>query len=284
MSYVGFYINLDQSTDRKEEIEAQLAQHRLQHIYQRFRASEGNTLNLPSTRLKAGEIGCFISHYLLIKANLQQGEHLHVIEDDILFSRYTENTIRSIITSKTFDDYDIIFTDISVPLDNHYYKFYKGFYDQSVIRDSSGMIKNIKFSLVNLQDKIFAAAASYVVNNKSITKIHQIYDRETANGPRMPVDLLIRKNVHEGVLRAACIFPFVTSIRLEHVFDTTIRNRYDAIPRLAAAIGRHSFFVDCDWILCRDYIRKFLSLPADDHHQLLTDVLSFSLSDKFRFF
>jgi GR25 family glycosyltransferase involved in LPS biosynthesis len=284
MSYIGFYINLDRNTGRKEEIEAQLAQHRLEHIYQRFRATEGNALNLPSSGLKAGEIGCFISHHLLIKANLEQNEHLHVIEDDILFSRYTENTIQSIITSKTFDNYDIIFTDIAIPPNNLYYKLYKGLYEQSITRDSSGIIQNIKFRLVNLQDKVFASTASYVINNKSIKKIHQIYDRESKNGPRMPVDLLIRERAHQGVLRVGCIFPFVTSIRLEHVIDTTVRDRYDAIPRLAAEIARHSFFVDCDWTLCRDYIKRFLSLPEDDHRQVLADILGFSLSDKFRSF
>ena len=284
MTYTGFYINLDRSIQRKEEIETQLAQHRLERIYQRFRATEGDNLNLPNTSLKAGEMGCFMSHHLLIKANLEQAAHLHVIEDDVLFSHYTESAIRSIITSGTFDRYDIIFTDMAIPASNFYYKGYKDLYEQCVTRDSSGEAQNVKFRLINLKDERFASTASYVVNNKSIKKIHQIYDREITNGPRMPVDFLIREKAHEGAIRVGCIFPFVTSIRLEHVINTTIRGRYDAIPVLAAEIARHSFFVDCDWTLCHQYIRKFLSLPEDDHRQVLTDVLGFSLSDKFRFF
>ena len=48
MSCAGFYINLDRATDRRKEMEAQLAKFGLADRYQRFSASDGNSLNFPN--------------------------------------------------------------------------------------------------------------------------------------------------------------------------------------------------------------------------------------------
>jgi GR25 family glycosyltransferase involved in LPS biosynthesis len=72
MSYSGFYINLDRSRERRADVEAQLAQHKLAHAYTRFKAADGNALDLPNPHLKNGEMGCFTSHYLLLKKQLRR--------------------------------------------------------------------------------------------------------------------------------------------------------------------------------------------------------------------
>ena len=53
-------------------------------------ATSGIRRRLQNSDLTESEIGCFASHYLLLKDNAQPGVLLHVLEDDVLFSRYTK--------------------------------------------------------------------------------------------------------------------------------------------------------------------------------------------------
>src|SRR5258708_15667754 len=85
-AYRGFYINLDRSPERRGEVEAQLKRFGLEHRYRRFPAADGNVLNVPNPRLTNAEIGCFTSHYLVLKENLDSRTHLHIVEDDVVFS------------------------------------------------------------------------------------------------------------------------------------------------------------------------------------------------------
>ncbi len=89
MKYSGFYINLDRSADRRIALEKQLRQNGLDNHYTRFTASNGNSLNFPHSHLKEGEVGCFTSHYQLLKENQHHARPLHIIEDDVLFAPQT---------------------------------------------------------------------------------------------------------------------------------------------------------------------------------------------------
>src|ERR1700733_16232186 len=131
MDYRGFYINLDRRPDRRAEMEAELARYNLKEAYKRFSAADGNSLRGPNPHLKEGEMGCFTSHYLLLKENLGQTKPLHVIEDDVVFASCTGQAIRWAIEQGHLAKYDIIYTDIFVPLLNDAYKVYKKFYDMS---------------------------------------------------------------------------------------------------------------------------------------------------------
>jgi hypothetical protein len=131
----------------------------------------------------------------------------------------------------------------------------------------------------------FAGAASYLVSRRAIPKIQELLLRRLSNRPRTNADIVLRDLAHAGVLKLGCLFPFVTSIRLEHVIGTTAIGRHDEISELACNIARQSFFVDCDREKCREYAAKFLTIPADDSQlQLLTSVLGFTLTDKYRSF
>jgi autotransporter strand-loop-strand O-heptosyltransferase len=284
--YTGFYINLDRSPHRRAEIEAQLQHFGVAEIYERFPAADGNVLDIPNPRLKSGEIGVFISNYLLLKENLDQPHHLHVIEDDVIFSNYTEPAIRWVIDEGLFSHYDVICTDVGFPIHTDSYQYYKRLYDKKVTHEGSGAISDVKFDVIDLKNTAHAAAtASYLINNGSIRKLFGLYEKELRKGPRVPIDILIRDKANEGAINVGCIFPFVTSVRLEHVLETTIGERYEMLPVLAWVIARQSFFVGCDWARCRETIAKFLPLPQDDAHwQILTSVLGFAVTDQYRSF
>jgi GR25 family glycosyltransferase involved in LPS biosynthesis len=122
-------------------MEAQLVRYELQDRYRRFSAADGNTLGLP-TYLTASEMGCFTSHYLVLKDNLDCPTHWHVVEDDVMFSRITDQVIRSVVSSNLMDRYDIVFLDSVIPnnLGNNTFRAAKQLYDKCVVRDDRGNV------------------------------------------------------------------------------------------------------------------------------------------------
>jgi GR25 family glycosyltransferase involved in LPS biosynthesis len=286
-SYAGFFINLDRSTKRREETEGELARHGLQESYQRFAGSDGNMLGVPNPHnLIPGVVGCFTSHYQLLKHNLGSDKHLHIIEDEVLFAKCTQQVIHWVIASGQLDAYDIVYTDITVPLRNETHKLYKTAYDKSVKRDTEGKITSVAFDILDVRNRTYASCSSYLVNKNSIQKIHDIFEADLLRGPSNPVDLIIREMNARGTLKVGCIFPFVTSVRLGNSFLSTIDPRLDREPELAVDIARTMFFIESDWNLCQAYLDRYAPPPASDDKlaQMLGQLLTYSLSDKYRFF
>lgn len=275
MSYTGVYINLDRSTERRAAVEAQLAKHRLQDIYRRLPAAEGNTLGLATT-LTDAQTGCLISHYRACREH--GGNHLHVVEDDVLFSGRIHKSISALIASPLMDEYDVLFLDtyINSALPS-VLRSAKTLFDRSIIRDAEGAILKVNLTLCPYE----AATASYLVRRDSIPKLLAIYEQAFADGLHDPVDFLLSKRGADGSLRVACIFPFLTSVRFDEM--STISDHSEARQRLLAInILRHSFFIERD-------IGKLLDLAAtlppangnDQHQQLLMHMLGFFLTDGF---
>ena len=256
MDYLGFYINLDRSPQRKEEIEIQLKELQLLSQYARFPAADGNVRNLERCSIRSGEIGCFTSHYLLLEQNLNQKHHLHVMEDHVILSRATKPTLQMLLDSNLLDNFDIIFTDFCLPLDPFSIRQFKTLFDNSVEKNASGRITSVKhFSVIDIKESYMGSTSSSLVHKNAIVKLYNILQQEMKIGLRKPIDLIIRDNICEGLIRAACIWPFITSIRLDHIFDTTISDRYEGnLSVLAPLLMRHSFFVECDWAKCNQLI------------------------------
>lgn len=284
MNYIGFYINLDRSTARRAEIEAQFVLYGLQDKYRRFIAADGNTLGFPNPHLSDGELGCFLSHYLLLKENLGTTQALHVIEDDVVFSSFAGDAIASLVDGRSLAHYDIVYTDVHVPISNVVYKKYKDLFEQSVQRNDTGAVTQLGLNVVDLKNVGFASTASMIISPNAVSKLHDLYHAELVKGADRPIDLFIRQKTEEGVLNVATIFPFVTSVRLEQIMDTTLGDQDLRRIALAGTIARHSFFVACDQKKTLAYTQKYLPLPEDDAQlQILTHVLSYAFGPQFDF-
>ncbi len=277
MGYVGFYINLDRSAERKSEMEAQFARYGLQGLYERFPAANGNALKFPISHLTDSEIGCFTSHYSLLKHNVGCRHPIHIVEDDVLFCRFTQKVILQTISSDAFRNYDMIFTDMVVPLLFKALREYKILFDRNVDRDRAGKIVDTRCNIVDY----FASTSSYIVNPQSISKLIDIYAQELANGTKLPIDLVIQRKTREGVIRTGCLFPFVTSVRLDGITNQTILGRErDSLMGLALELLRHAFFVDCDLSEVYEHADETLPVPATDpHHRLLSRILAFFITE-----
>lgn len=280
MSYQGLYINLDRCTERRAAMEAELMRYGLTQHYKRLRGADGNEANIHSPLANAGEIGCFLSHIGALREGMKTGEHLHIVEDDTLFAACTAPTLEWALSSGVADAYDILYTDIAMPLANDSYRLFKNMFDRCVKRDAGGTIIGAEFQAIDLSSVEFLTTSSYLVHKKSLKKLHALYEEEYAAGLRLPIDLFFRNHAKVGSLKIGCLFPFVTSARVEETLTSTVRLRPDASRRFTAAnLGRYSFFVGCDWDECQRLLDAHIPpLPVTDRHaQLLAQLLGFSL-------
>ena len=289
MNIRGFYINLDRSTDRRRRMEWQLERLSLLGSYTRHVAVKGNVPQIKGSPLTDGEIGCFASHCAVLQRAAALGRAVHVMEDDVLLSGEASVLLADIPQSGWLDQFDIVFTETFIPIDLEYLRFYWSAYRTFRQAKDAGTA-NSSFSILDLRHRLFAGMTSYVVSAKAAATIGLLLEQELQRGPAAPVDLFVRKLIHEGHLRAACIFPFVTSIDLRDALATTIANRYGGHESvLACNILRYSFFVECDWHLCRQLIAQFFpdfrpDLYANQHQELILRMSAFKMFGNYRQF
>ena len=283
MKYKGLYLNLDRSPERRQGIEQELARNGLSG-YTRFAASDGNAMNFLNLGLKQGEMGCFTSYFRLLSEQVSCAEPLHLIEDDILLSPQTGPVLDWVIESSNLDKYDIVFTDVAVPLLNDACHAYKALYDAAVKRDASGKIESVAFSVIDMRELIFASTCSFMVNPQSIGKLARLFGEALYKGAPQPIDLYIRTLCQGGVIKVGCLFPFVTSIPIGNALDSQIEKPCDESPSLASNILRHSFFIGSDWNKCYDLAARIFPQPLenDNHRQMMLKLLGYSLTAEYR--
>ena len=282
-SYQGYYINLDRSTARRAAIEAQLSSLRIAHRYRRFAGADGNSLGVASTKLRAGEIGCFTSHALLLQQAAQEGRHLHVIEDDVVLAPIAAAVLDHHIAQGVLERFDLVYTDSLIWPDSRHLGMCKRLFDECVAPASSGESLAVRgFVCLDLANMVFACTSSYLASNGSLARVGTLLRDALESDPQIPVDLYLRKLLYDGKITATCIFPFVTSITLSN--DSTIPERYAShVSVLAANIARQSFFLGRDWRRLAELAASVLPRPVPDpHRKLLSRVLDFATFGDFR--
>jgi len=287
--YRGVYINLERSTERRARFESGLARLGLSSRYGRLAAVDGHSLPAGRSTVTPGQLGCFHSHARALEEARGRGVNIHVLEDDAIFSQHTEPAISDAIASGLLDRFDILFTDTLVDCNAGMLKTMKALFDKTAA--SVNFPKRISdFHILDLARQNFACLTSYVVGVKSIDRILALYRRELAQGPRVPVDLFIRDAVHAGKLRAACVFPFVTSLALDDIAGSTIEERGGRPEKPSVtvlAVLRYSFFLDRDLDDAKRRLdaatRKGRS-PTDAHHELIVQVMEYAMSGDFEAF
>jgi hypothetical protein len=285
--YHGLYINLDRSTARRAAIERQLDHFGLTPLYARFAAIDGATINAPRSTLKKGEIGCFHSHYRALMSARSRGLGVHIIEDDALLSGHVRPVIEQAIAENVFEQFDVVFTDIFVPPHLGLLKFLKFSFDD--LRATRPLKLN-DLKVVDLAEQNFACSTSFVVGAKSIDRVLALYQQEIALGPRAPLDLFLRSAVNGRQLRAACLFPFITSFDLDEVARSTVDERSEGTKPpsvVALAALRYAFFVDCDIARAKralDAATATMAKKGEEHRAIVVQALDFILSDSFKEF
>jgi len=284
-AYSGLYINLDRSPDRKTAFEKQLSELGLQSRYTRFPAVDGLQIDTSRTRLRPGEVGLFLSHCRAVESARNRGTCVHVLEDDALLSEHVVPVLNDAVAADIFQQYDLVFTDMMIHCHIAFLKSVKSEFDQ--IAPLPRPLRLNQLRLIDLSQVFYAGSQSYIVGARSIDKVVAVYREEIAKGPTMPVDIFLQQQVLSGRLRAACLFPFITSFRLEDVMTSTIGHGTAASAQpteMVMAVLRYLLFVNADLAHAKRVLDAATSAnrkPADERHALIAQATEFVLSDDF---
>ncbi len=250
--FSGRYINLDRSSDRRARLEQQLRALGIEHAYSRFPAIDGLHATGGPGAISPREYGCFASHLQLLREARSSPAHLHVLEDDTLLSTEVLPVTSQLIEQGVLDEFDLLYTDVFVSWDPLQIASLERVRLKNTHVDPRTGQESLKgVTVFDLRRKGLACTSSYVVSQRSLGRMTELLEGVMLAGPTRPVDLVLRDFVDTGVLKAACIVPFVTSVALELAAGSTIRGDLvgPELSRLACTVVRHTFFVRPDWAM-----------------------------------
>jgi GR25 family glycosyltransferase involved in LPS biosynthesis len=241
----GVFINLDASTIRLARVQSQLKNlGRLGARYRRFAAVDGRAVARRGDVSNPAELGCYLSHMHAIDANAASEHWLHVLEDDVLISRYALGAIREFISNSEFDRFDLIFTNIMFQVGSESVAMFRTLFDKSVEVDENGNVTKLStYHVISLQSIDFLLATSYLIHPRAKRRIADLLKTHLAHEPFLPVDNVFAKLVRSGALSAGCAIPFITMPPISA--DSTIRGEVSHC-RLSQMVMEASLYVERD--------------------------------------
>jgi GR25 family glycosyltransferase involved in LPS biosynthesis len=287
MPFIGRYINMDASTDRRVAMEAQFERFGCADRYERFPGVDGRTLDRAGSTLSVGELGCFMAHYrCLLEADVED-HHVHILEDDVEFAPQTFSLLNQMI-GDAMNACDMLFTDIFVPADmtalfNLVGQYrHTGLFEQRREPPAARMPRFIMYP--GLHNVAFGGATSYIVQRDARPKLLALLEEEIARGPSQPIDMVYRRLANDGRITARCSIPFITSISADSICDTTIVGRsQDADSAMAFYALRSFFYVARDDDRLQSFMGEINGALADpDYLGPMAEFFRFLFSDRFK--
>jgi GR25 family glycosyltransferase involved in LPS biosynthesis len=273
------------SAERRGQMEEQFLRLGCADRYQRFDAVDGRSIVDVQTSLSPAELGCFMSHYHCI-AGGEADKHLHIVEDDVVFASQTVPMLAQ-VPEEVMDQCDILFTDIFVPLNAQALFSLIEFYRPTGMIEARRLPPDQRWPscmmYANIRPIEFGGATSYVVNKNSRHKLRRLLDRGMDRGVTDPIDMAVRKLANAGELTAYCVLPFLTSIRPDSIYKTTMVDRgQDKSSEMAFFLLRNYFFVGKDEDYIRSAIEELTSGLADPGFMdTILGVFRFMFSERF---
>jgi len=247
--FVGRYINLDRSTERRAALDQQLAAAGCADRYTRFAGVDGASIPRGASPLSPGALGCFLSHAQLILHHAEHtpDQHLHILEDDVVLSPRTLPILEQVIDTP-MGLYDLLFFDISINfnliLQLSAMKAFRGSGMTDPVADG-GQPAPHSVLYLELAGQIFGAASSYMINRRALPRLAEILRAEIAAGPRQPIDMLYVDLLTRQTLSGVCSMPFLTSIRPPDECVTTINDGMSDMDTISY-LSRAPFYIDRD--------------------------------------
>jgi len=239
--YQGVYLNLAQSIDRKELFENEIEKLNISHLYTRFESIIfKDSFDSPLTH---SEIGCFKSHIGAIRESLLQNTHIHIAEDDIVFSKYFNTSLEYFLNNINKENlknvsWDIFFTSFTVPI-------YQPYYERFAKLD-----RNV-FNFFDTENFLSTGAFSYIINHKSKEKILKLLEE---NNFQKPIDLVYRELMNKNLITSYSIYPFITKHRYD---NSTIQRKINELPTKFEKISQKPFFKDDSIIDIKKHIVEY---------------------------
>ena len=212
----GYYINLDRSIHRRERIQRHIEEQGLTPFYERYAAVDGEKCKPRVRNLNNGEQGLWETWIsLLEKEKLANDyEFLHVMEDDCIVSSEFKEFCKQLPNHHLGND--LIMTEMYANPSAYQYLIEE---HQRLKRENKIKIEHNNYT---------GCASSVLIHRSRIEKVLKqlkvaYQDAESV----LPLDNQLRKLDQQGRLVVSRVAPFITSIVIDDIMETTIQEHGD---------------------------------------------------------
>lgn len=259
------YINLDQATQRKESIESSFEKAaRPGWTLSRFSAFDTGFVDAHDIqgRRTRREKACYLSHKTAIENHGSDGKHLLVLEDDTVFGLATCEIVDGFLQQNPGGDWDLLFLDLAVLNLGDMLTLY--FNRQALMQDR----KIIPLDLAKIS---FIGANAYIVNGSSRAKVLDCLD---AGMPiNMEYDVYLSNQIIAGKLKAAVLFPYLTTVSAHAAESQIQRASIDTVNR-AWNIFRNMMWFESKPESFQDSLRTLEAAVARSRHGALATIVA----------
>lgn len=255
------YINLDRDVERRIFFEENFARYNsCGWVAQRFAAVDKATI--PDGRygptMTKGAVALSITHRRAIQKSVGMPGHLLLAEDDILFGPNSQAVINKCIGGMSNQEWDILFTDICVPVP---FDMLKILHMKRKCRGSH--------TVINLKGMVFGGTAGLVINERAKQKYLKALTDEALFAE--PIDLLIRRLAADGKLNVYCTFPFATSLS-HHADSSSIQEASVAVENHLWNAFRRAIWTDQDLDVVNEDLGKLPGVLFDPQAQAVARI------------
>jgi GR25 family glycosyltransferase involved in LPS biosynthesis len=272
---LAHYINLKAATARRARLEAQVqALPPGQWVLQRFEAidADSDECRLAQGRISEREKGCFLSQRALLTQMLHSGVEIPfmVWEDDVLVGPSAHGAVERFLAQAAPSTWDILYTDLIVPDLGSMLE---------LLTKSRKLRPRQEVEVLDLRGRSFAGASAYLVNPRSLQKVVAALDSVAALNE--PVDLLLRRFIHEGALSARALFPFVTTVS-DASLQSQIQPNADTGTDLAWTLFRRLMWSECQAESLYPMCNQLSSLHPDPESSVMGVITAALISPYFK--
>lgn len=231
-----YYINLDESTERRVAIEKNLRQTETSKFsLHRVSAFDRNYVNQQGIlgSIRDTEKACFLSHIKAIEMSVQKNGYALIIEDDIYLGNKSLSKLIDLIDSLTFE-VDLLFAEICVSSLQSMFQLYS-------LKQQYSKIRTVQILKTSLFD--FAGATAYVLNQNSKLKLLNYLKKISIFNS--PYDLVLKKLIIENAISSGFTFPFVATLN-SHSLNTGIQLPADELPNVVYHAFRKLMYLEED--------------------------------------
>jgi GR25 family glycosyltransferase involved in LPS biosynthesis len=259
------YINLDHALQRKEDIEASFKKAaRPGWSLERFGALDVAYIDkhaVEGCRSRA-EKACFLSHRAVIQAHADDARHLLVLEDDVSFGIATCEIVDGFLQQNAEADWDLLFLDICASTIDGMLDLY---FNRKKLMQQRTVIP------LDLSKLPFFGANAYIVNARSFDKV--LACLETGIPIDIEYDILLAGRIREGALKAAVLFPFLTTVS-QHASASQIQRPEMDTVNLARNLFRNMMWFETTPASYRERMEQLDRAVANSGHEPLAKILT----------
>jgi GR25 family glycosyltransferase involved in LPS biosynthesis len=208
-------------------------------------------------RLRDAEKACFLSHSFTLGIHRDFQAPILILEDDAKFGPLSCFAIEAAVArAEQLGPWDILFTDLITPLPQTMTKL-------AELR--SGWQSLGPPELLDLKSLCFAGSTAYVVHPRAIDRLFDALN--SLDELNTPYDLLLRRFIHQGSLRAWAAFPFPTTVR-PHLQGSSIQMASDERANVAWDSFRRLMWLHTseeDASLDAELIAQHFKISLGDH-------------------